>query len=448
MKRLKLCSQFKYSGSYISSSASFDQEILIRKQRMQSAYDQYSAQYFENRHVTLWQKLLLFNVTIIPNAIQNCVAWDYNEWHIQQLEFKQLSLLKRIMLQGNYDQFNILHAIRIAHNHHWKHLFPVSCHIHSTHIKYMAHLLKLPQSSQLYRLIRGHISIPEDNTASRGVLFRPFLNPIMRTVTYFNLNTMLEQGLRQLHIQKFPNIPYHTQIPHTRDWAITLRIPKSNELTFITKNIGKTIFMQKYRRQFITTRRERHINQGVIENTAVYEDTDSDISSIRSGISLGNVTVDSFQSDIEEELQDLSAHQLKDLLLQLNPTLTRSTRRLDRARLICQLVPLIRYNREQIHRTSRQLDAQINLQLAIIEGDIGPSILPVNSIQPDHNISNHNAVLTSTSSSTSQSASSTVDTRTQHQVKQFQRRQRYLEKQRSTEQRTCTPTDELRDLEE
>ena len=114
MKRLKLCSQFKYLGSYISSSASLDQEIQIRKQRMQSAYDQYSAQYFENRHVTLWQKLLLFNVTIIPNAIQNCVAWDYNEWHIQQLEFKQLSLLKRIMLQGNYDQFNILHAIRIA----------------------------------------------------------------------------------------------------------------------------------------------------------------------------------------------------------------------------------------------------------------------------------------------------------------------------------------------
>jgi hypothetical protein len=206
--------------------------------------------------------------------------------------------------------------------------------------------------------------------------------------------------------------------------------------------------MQKYRRQFISTRRERHIHQVEIENTAVYEDTDSDISSIRSGVSLGNVTVGSFQSDIEEELQDLSAHQLKDLLLQLNPTLTRSTRRLDRARLICQLVPLIRYNREQIHRTSRQLDAQINLQLAIIEGDIGPSILPVNSIQPDHNISNHNAVLTSTSSSTSQAASSTVDTRTQHQVKQFQRRQRYLEKQRSTEQRTCTPTDELRDLEE
>ena len=170
--------------------------------------------------------------------------------------------------------------------------------------------------------------------------------------------------------------------------------------------------------------------------------------SIRSVVSLGNVTVGSFHSDIEEELQDLSAQQLKDLLLQLNPTLTRSTRRLDRARLIWQLVPLIRYNREQIHRTSRQLDAQINLQLAIIEGDIGPSILPTNSIQPDHNISNHNAVLTSASQSAPQSTSSKVDTKTQHQLKQFQRRQRYLEKQRSTEQRTCTPTDELRDLEE
>jgi hypothetical protein len=207
--------------------------------------------------------------------------------------------------------------------------------------------------------------------------------------------------------------------------------------------------MQKYRRQFISTRRERNINQDAIENTTVYEDSDSDISSIRSGVSLGNVTVDSFQSDIEEELQDLSAQQLKDLLLQLNPTLTRSTRRLDRARLICQLVPLIRYNREQIHRTSRQLDAQINLQLAIIEGDIGPSILPTNSIQPDNNISNHhNAVLTSASQSASQSTSSKVDTKTQHQLKQFQRRQRYLEKQRSTEQRTCGTTTELRDLEE
>ncbi len=37
LKRLKLCSQFKYLGSYISSSASLDQEIQIRKQRMQSA---------------------------------------------------------------------------------------------------------------------------------------------------------------------------------------------------------------------------------------------------------------------------------------------------------------------------------------------------------------------------------------------------------------------------
>ena len=63
----------------------------------------------------------------------------------------------------------------------------------------------------------------------------------------------------------------------------------------------------------------RHIHQVEIENTAVYEDTYSDTSSIRSGVSLGNVTVGSFQSDIEEELQDLSAQQLKDLLLQLNP---------------------------------------------------------------------------------------------------------------------------------
>ena len=69
----------------------------------------------------------------------------------------------------------------------------------------------------------------------------------------------------------------------------------------------------------VPPRQERHINQNEIETTAVYEDTDSDISSIRSGVSLGNVTVASFHSDIEVvELQDLSVHQLKDLSYSCN----------------------------------------------------------------------------------------------------------------------------------
>jgi hypothetical protein len=41
-----------------------------------------------------------------------------------------------------------------------------------------------------------------------------------------------------------------------------------------------------------------------------------------------------------------------------------------------------------------------------------------------------------------------VDNKTQHQLKQFQRRQRYLEKQRPTEQQRTSTTTELRDLEE
>ena len=51
---------------------------------------------------------------MVPNGLYACATWDYNEWHLAQLEYKQLDLLKRLMLQSQNEEFDILQAIRVA----------------------------------------------------------------------------------------------------------------------------------------------------------------------------------------------------------------------------------------------------------------------------------------------------------------------------------------------
>ena len=61
-KDLTISEIFKYLGSQISNTAKMKCEITKRKRLMQQAYEKYAAQYFDNKHVSLWQKLLLRSI--------------------------------------------------------------------------------------------------------------------------------------------------------------------------------------------------------------------------------------------------------------------------------------------------------------------------------------------------------------------------------------------------
>ena len=115
---LKVATEFKYLGSRILSNATLGREIGIRQHAMWDAFNKYKATTFLNPHVSLWQKRLLFNITVVPNATYGCCAWDYEAKQLQKLEGAQLKMLKLIMNQRDARPFNMINAINIADNHH------------------------------------------------------------------------------------------------------------------------------------------------------------------------------------------------------------------------------------------------------------------------------------------------------------------------------------------
>jgi hypothetical protein len=268
-KDLTISKAFKYLGSRISNKANMNDEITKRKRLMQQAYEKYAAQYFDNKHVSLWQKLLLCNITVVPNRLYACVTWDYNEWHLAQLEAKQIDLLKRLMLQSQNDGFDILQAVRIAKNHHWRHTYPIACHLHSTHIKYLRRLKKLPSTSQLYKIIRGVILSQPINRMNDKEIFAPFYRPIARTLYFMELGEILEQGMQTLHEERNPTQPYANihHITHPRHWTSTILIPSIKDLTFIIKRFGRSRFMTQFRRELLRLRDQpdQHTNNDVDE---------------------------------------------------------------------------------------------------------------------------------------------------------------------------------------
>ena len=106
---------FPYLGSQIRSTATLTVEIVTRSARMDRAYKRFAPQHFENPHVGMWQKLLLFNTTVVLNALYACETWDYTPWgDIHRLEEKQVELLDKIMRPTPGTNFTILTAIRIT----------------------------------------------------------------------------------------------------------------------------------------------------------------------------------------------------------------------------------------------------------------------------------------------------------------------------------------------
>lgn len=329
---------------------------------MQQAYDNYAAQYFQNKHVSIWQKLLLFNITVIPNGLYGCVTWDYNEWHLAQIESKQVELLKLILRQQDSVEFDILQAIRIAKNHHWDHTYPVACHIHSTHIKYLRHLLSLPRSSQLYKIIRGKIAHQNDGGYA---IFAPLHRPIARTLYFMDVGDIIEHGLQILHEQRRPTIPYaYEQYRNQpRHWTVTILLTSIKDLTFIIKRLGRPRFMATFRRELLRLREFPPEVEEEPNTPDAREEYLSEVSTIRSGISEGDVSVGSHVSDTEEELRDLTIEQLRAYLMTLAPTTIPKGRR---PQIIAQLCPIIQAYKQIQHRGQRQMEAHRNILLTDI----------------------------------------------------------------------------------
>ena len=147
--------------------------------------------------MSLWQKLLLYNITVIPNATYGCAAWDYKPEHIQKLEGTQIKMLKAIMRQQDNASFSMLTAMKLANAQGWQHLVPIAAKIEATQIKFLRHLLVTTKpNSQLHVICRCRI-IPNDseNSIHHGSLPNiSYAATIERTKNYYNLDDILYRG--------------------------------------------------------------------------------------------------------------------------------------------------------------------------------------------------------------------------------------------------------------
>ena len=50
--------------------------------KLDSKFKRFAPQHFENPHVGMWQKILLFNAIVVLNTLYACETWDYTPWDI------------------------------------------------------------------------------------------------------------------------------------------------------------------------------------------------------------------------------------------------------------------------------------------------------------------------------------------------------------------------------
>ena len=91
---------------------------------------------FRNPYTTMWLKLALYNVTIVPAAIYGAAAWNYKPQQLLLLDLTQAKILKLIMQPRTTQRFTLLEAIRIAERHNWHHLHPIGYYLGATQIKF------------------------------------------------------------------------------------------------------------------------------------------------------------------------------------------------------------------------------------------------------------------------------------------------------------------------
>ena len=298
---IKITAEFKYLGSRILSNGTLGREIGIRQHAMWDTFNQYKSVTFLNPHVKLWQKLLLFNIAVVPCATYGFCTWDYKEKQLQKLEGTQIKMLK------DNPQFNMSTAINIAVKHRWYHLLPIAARIESLHIKYLRHLLvTVVPHTQLHILCRCRITC---NSSTRSqctqlgyselanITHLPPISyeaTIQRTRKYYNLDELLHKGLvdgkhaaecsmARLHGHQLPQTPSPPQ--PCPPWFITLC-----DEYFTATTLTNLIKLQEYS-TFIAFWREHqiltlgHNNVSTADNITMNTFTDEDIGSVVSSIS-------------------------------------------------------------------------------------------------------------------------------------------------------------------
>jgi hypothetical protein len=303
---IKITTEFKYLGSRILSNGTLGREIGIRQHAMWDAFNKYKSVTFLNPHVTLWQKLLLFNITVVPNATYGCCAWDYKPNQLQKLEGTQIKMLKLIMNQQDDPKFNMITAINTAVKHRWYHLLPIAAKIESMHIKYLRHLLvTVVPHTQLHIICRCRIMCDTSTQSQRTQLAYSNLADItqlppisyeatiQRTRTYYNLDELLYTGLvdgkhaaecstARLHGHQLPQTPSPPQ--PCPPWFITIcdQYFTATNLTSLIKLQGYSTFIAIWRQHQLLTLGHNNVNNpnNITMNTFTDGDIGSDVSSI------------------------------------------------------------------------------------------------------------------------------------------------------------------------
>ena len=260
---LKIATEFKYLGTRLTSDGMLSREIGIRQHAMWEAFNKYKAVTFLNPHVSLWQKLLIYNLTVIPNATYGCAAWDYKPEHLQKLEGNQIKMLKAIMRQQDNASFSMLTAMNLATAQGWQQLVPIAAKVEAIQIKFLRHLLVTTKpNSQLHVISRCRV-IPSDLESIINHESLPTISyaaTIERTKNYYNLDELLYRGyvegnyMLQYTAAKARNLPPPSPLGPMSlpipPWHVSICNPyfTKQRLTILIKSKGIKEFISTWRR--------------------------------------------------------------------------------------------------------------------------------------------------------------------------------------------------------
>ena len=248
----------------------------------------------------------------------------------------------------------------IASNHDWHQLVPITYHIHKQQILYLKHLLHLPPTTQLYKVIRGYITTQLDvkTTYAESTYYRT----IERTIKYCDLPGILEECAYEAsvaaHRQRGTEIEDYRQ--NQRAWPTLLVTLRKNKIRNKLKEIGKTIFMTAYRNHQLCLDEEDMTStaQNQQGNETLGEDAT---------ISTNSGSAFSAYDNLEEELNRLTRAQLRTRLHEEAPDICNNGRRGD---ILRRLIRCIREKEEWTQQEDQVIQEQnVNIEVNRIFGN-------------------------------------------------------------------------------
>ena len=137
---LERVKKFKYLGSVETENARMDEEILVREQKMITAYNRYNKSFFRSA-LSRKIKVKVFNMVIVTNGLYGCQTWNATQNHIKKLEGVYFTLVRRLLNFKKYE-WGRGEIIKFAERQGLK-IYPLEWRMITLQLRYIGHQVRI-----------------------------------------------------------------------------------------------------------------------------------------------------------------------------------------------------------------------------------------------------------------------------------------------------------------